>query len=121
MTSEKVLELENLAVSFMTSRGEVQAVRGVNLTVNKGEILCIVGESGCGKTVMCQSVMHLLPRYTKIKSGRITTKQEASRIEFSLRAISAADIFVLKSCRRSCRRVTFTDRGYSSVKNITDR
>lgn len=64
--SEKVLELNNLAVSFNTPEGEVEAVRGVDLSVNAGEILCIVGESGCGKTVMCQSVMHLLPPYAYI-------------------------------------------------------
>lgn len=69
--AETVLELHDLAVSFDTPKGEVEAVRGVNLTVNKGEILCIVGESGCGKTVMCQSIMHLLPRYSRIKRGNM--------------------------------------------------
>ena len=54
---ETVLELKNYSVSFDTPDGEVQAVRNVDLTVKKGEILCIVGESGCGKTVMCRSVM----------------------------------------------------------------
>ena len=60
--SEPVLELKDLAVSFRTPKGEVEAVRGVDLTVNEGEILCLVGESGCGKTVLCRSVMHLLPK-----------------------------------------------------------
>lgn len=66
-----ILQLENYAVSFDTPRGEVEAVRGVDLSVNKGEILCIVGESGCGKTVMCQSVMKLLPRTSHVKSGKV--------------------------------------------------
>lgn len=69
---EKVLELEDLAVSFDTPEGEVEAVRGVDLTVDAGEILCVVGESGCGKTVMCRSVMHLLPPIARIKRGRVT-------------------------------------------------
>lgn len=68
---EEILKLENYSVSFNTSKGEVEAVRNINLTVNKGEILCLVGESGCGKTVTCQSVMKLLPKNSKIKSGRI--------------------------------------------------
>lgn len=68
---EEILKLENYSVSFNTPKGEVEAVRNINLTVNKGEILCIVGESGCGKTVTCQSVMKLLPKNSKIKSGRI--------------------------------------------------
>ncbi len=70
--AEKVLELEDLAVSFDTPEGEVEAVRGVDLHVDAGEILCIVGESGCGKTVMCRSVMHLLPPIARIRRGRMT-------------------------------------------------
>jgi oligopeptide transport system ATP-binding protein len=66
-----LLQLENLSLSFDTPEGEVQAVRGVDLTVKKGEILAIVGESGCGKTVMCQSVMKLLPKNARITSGKI--------------------------------------------------
>lgn len=73
---EPVLRLERYAVSFDTPQGEVEAVRGVDLTVNKGEILCVVGESGCGKTVMCQSVMKLLPRTARIKSGRVILNGE---------------------------------------------
>ena len=70
--AEKVLELEDLAVSFDTPQGEVEAVRGVDLCVEQGEILCVVGESGCGKTVMCRSVMHLLPPIARIRRGKIT-------------------------------------------------
>lgn len=66
-----LLHLENLSLSFDTPEGEVQAVRGVDLTLKKGEILAIVGESGCGKTVMCQSVMKLLPGNARITSGKI--------------------------------------------------
>lgn len=77
---EPVLELKNYAVSFYTPRGEVEAVRGVDLSVGKGEILCIVGESGCGKTVMCQSVMKLLPQAAphgaRIKHGKVILNGE---------------------------------------------
>lgn len=69
---ETVLELKNYSVSFATPDGEIQAVRNVDLTVKKGEILCIVGESGCGKTVMCRSVMKLLPPNAHVKSGEIS-------------------------------------------------
>lgn len=71
-----LLQLEKLSVSFYTPKGEVQAVRGVDLSLRKGEILAIVGESGCGKTVMCQSIMKLLPKTSKIKSGRIIVDGE---------------------------------------------
>ena len=69
--AEKLLELEKLAVSFATPEGEVEAVRGVDLAVEEGEILCLVGESGCGKTVTCHAVMHLLPSNGFIKEGTI--------------------------------------------------
>jgi peptide/nickel transport system ATP-binding protein len=65
------LELRNLSVSFDAPEGEVQAVRDVSLSLNAGETLAVVGESGCGKTVLCQSVMKLLPKTAKIKQGRI--------------------------------------------------
>lgn len=68
---EPALRLDNLAVSFDTAEGEVEAVRGVSLSLHAGETLAVVGESGCGKTVLCQSVVKLLPRNARIKSGRI--------------------------------------------------
>ncbi|WBW99388.1 ABC transporter ATP-binding protein [Oceanirhabdus sp. W0125-5] len=58
---EKILDVQDLKVSFHTYAGEVQAVRGVSFHLNKGETLAIVGESGCGKTVTSKSLMRLLP------------------------------------------------------------
>ncbi|TJX85728.1 ATP-binding cassette domain-containing protein, partial [Staphylococcus haemolyticus] len=49
--SERVLEVNDLHVSFDITAGEVQAVRGVDFYLNKGETLAIVGESGSGKSV----------------------------------------------------------------------
>ncbi|MBE5808701.1 MAG: ABC transporter ATP-binding protein, partial [Clostridiales bacterium] len=76
-----VLELRDLAVSFYTPQGEVQAVRGVDLSVGAGEVMCVVGESGCGKTVMCQSVLRLLPRHARIKRGQVILDgQDVTRV-----------------------------------------
>jgi oligopeptide/dipeptide ABC transporter ATP-binding protein len=63
-----LLTLENLAVEFATYGGVVEAVRGVDLELNRGETLAIVGESGCGKSVTVQSIMGLIP----MPPGRIT-------------------------------------------------
>jgi oligopeptide transport system ATP-binding protein len=56
-----LLEVKNLFVSFHTYAGEVQAVRGLSYTLEKGEVLAIVGESGCGKSVSAQSILRLIP------------------------------------------------------------
>jgi peptide/nickel transport system ATP-binding protein len=70
--SEPILEIQNLRTHFITSRGEVPAVDGVSLTVGRGEVLGIVGESGCGKSVTSLSVLKLIPRPPgKIVSGSI--------------------------------------------------
>ncbi|MFD0674196.1 ABC transporter ATP-binding protein [Cohnella sp. GCM10027633] len=59
--AKPLLEVNNLRVSFKMYAGEVQAVRGVSFTVDKGEVLAIVGESGCGKSVTAQTLMRLVP------------------------------------------------------------
>lgn len=53
----ELLKAEHLSVSFFTDAGEVEAVRDVSFTVEKGEVLAIVGESGCGKSALCKSIM----------------------------------------------------------------
>ena len=68
----KLLEVKNLQVSIKTYRGEVQAVRDVSFSIEKGEVFCIVGESGCGKSVTAQTLMKLNPSPpTMIKNGEI--------------------------------------------------
>ncbi|MFC7322914.1 ABC transporter ATP-binding protein [Halobacillus campisalis] len=72
---DKILDIKDLHVSFVTYGGEVQAVRGVNLELYKGETLAIVGESGCGKSVTANSIMKLIPSPPgKIKHGSIHFK-----------------------------------------------
>ena len=66
-----LLEVKNLSVSFFTPQGEVQAVRDVSFSLKAGEVLAVVGESGCGKSVLCKSIMKLLPDTARIKSGSI--------------------------------------------------
>ena len=68
-----VLDIDELKVSFDTYAGEVQAVRGVTLHVDEGEVLAIVGESGCGKSVTAQTIMKLNPMPpARIPSGGVT-------------------------------------------------
>lgn len=64
---EKLLEIKNLNLFF----GEYQALYNVNLSLEKGKMHAIAGESGCGKTMTAMSIMRLLPKTASIKSGEI--------------------------------------------------
>lgn len=68
---DTVLEVKDLRVSFNSIAGKVQAVRGVNFHVKKGETIAIVGESGSGKSVSIKTVMGILSRNAVIEEGSI--------------------------------------------------
>ncbi len=74
--SRRILELKNVKTSFFTHLGEVQAVRGVSFTLDKGEALGIVGESGSGKSVTSMSIMNLVSYPGRVKEGEILFKGE---------------------------------------------
>ena len=68
MENGKILDVQDLRVSFHTYAGEVKAVRGVSFELKEGETLAFVGESGCGKTVTAKAIMRLLqPPFAEIK------------------------------------------------------
>nr|WP_279327492.1 ABC transporter ATP-binding protein [Chelativorans petroleitrophicus] len=68
-----MLEVRDLEVAFETHRGRVKAVDGLSFRLEKGEIIALVGESGCGKSVAVRSVMKLLPERTaRYEAGSIT-------------------------------------------------
>jgi len=69
--NDNMLEIRNLCVSFPTDKGEVKAAADVSLTVPKGKIAGIVGESGCGKSVTARSVMGLIRRPGRVTAGEI--------------------------------------------------
>jgi len=60
--SDRVLEVKNLSVDIPLAEGVLHAVDGLNIHVDKGETLCIVGESGCGKSLTSLAIMDLLPK-----------------------------------------------------------
>ncbi|MGI8313887.1 ABC transporter ATP-binding protein [Halobacillus mangrovi] len=95
---EKILDIQDLHVSFTTYGGEVQAVRGVNLELYKGETLAIVGESGCGKSVTANSIMKLIPSPPgKIKQGSIYFKgRDMTKLpDKEVRSIRGVDISMI--------------------------
>ncbi len=75
MSSGNLLEVKDLKTHFFTSRGVVKAVDGVSFGLKEGETLGLVGESGCGKTITCLSILGLVPG----PAGRITGGKLSSR------------------------------------------
>lgn len=71
-TKNTILQIDNLKVQFKVDKRTVHAVNDVNLTVHRGKILGIVGESGCGKSVTAHSILQLLPPNGKIANGKIS-------------------------------------------------
>lgn len=98
ISNEKVLQVKNLQVSFRTYGGEVEAVRGVNFDLYKGETLAIVGESGCGKSVTSNAIMGLIPQPSGIiKNGSILFKgKDLTKLsKAQLRKIQGVDISMI--------------------------
>jgi peptide/nickel transport system ATP-binding protein len=89
--TDPVLAVEDLAVEFDTDEGLVRAVDGVGFSLNEGETLGIVGESGCGKSVTAQSIMRLLPQ----PMGRIV----AGQIRFMGQDLAQASVEQMRKIR----------------------
>ncbi len=96
-----VLKIENLNVSFEAYAGDVHAVRGVSLSIREGEIVALVGESGCGKSVTAQSILALNPPQT--------TSITADRLELAGEDILGATEKQMKAIRGKLAGMVFQD------------
>ena len=77
--SDELLRLEHLSIDYKVKGGYLSAVNDVNLSLSSGEILAIVGESGCGKSTIAHSIMNLLPGGNEEIEGKIIFKGEDLR------------------------------------------
>ncbi|HLR01226.1 MAG TPA: ABC transporter ATP-binding protein [Virgibacillus sp.] len=96
--AEQILDVKDLHVTFSTFGGTVKAVRGVNLTLNKGETVAVVGESGCGKSVTANAIMRLIPTPPgEISRGtiRFKDKEITALSEKDMRGIRGVDISMI--------------------------
>jgi oligopeptide/dipeptide ABC transporter ATP-binding protein len=83
-----LLNIKNLNVDFHTDNGTVKIINGLDMQIDKGQSLCLVGESGCGKTVVALAVIGLLPQNAQItgdiilgtKNLTLLTQKEMTRI-----------------------------------------
>jgi len=92
-----LLEIDNLHTTFRTREGDVHAVRGVSFHVQPGEMVGIVGESGCGKSVTCKSIVQLLGSNGRIAGGSIRFQNDdlAQKTPEQMRAIRGNEIAMI--------------------------
>jgi oligopeptide transport system ATP-binding protein len=117
-----VLRVDDLHVSFDTYAGEVKAVRGVTFEVKEGEVLAIVGESGCGKSVTAQTIMKLNPMPpARIVRGEIQLldKDIVNASEKEMMNIRGKDVSMIFQDPMTCLNPTMTI-GKITPKKITN-
>ena len=66
--AQPLVEIRNLQVRFRAGDGEIEAVRGIDLTIRRGEVLGVIGESGSGKTVSMTALLRLLPDNARVSA-----------------------------------------------------
>ena len=78
--SDTVLEVEDLQIEIPVAAGLLRPVRGISFNVQKGETLCIVGESGCGKSLTSLAMMGLLPKKARRSATKLSFAEWTSRV-----------------------------------------
>jgi peptide/nickel transport system ATP-binding protein len=74
-TQELLLDVKDLRIFFFTDEGVVKAVNGVDMQLHRGRTLCLVGESGCGKSVACRAFLNIIRPPGRIVTGEISYKR----------------------------------------------
>src|SRR5215472_16917168 len=90
MAAERLLSVRNLQTYFAQDEGTVKAVDGVDLQMDAGATLGIVGESGCGKSVTARSILRIVDRPGRIVGGEICFRRPAASGAAASRAIDLA-------------------------------
>ena len=95
--NDSILEVRDLKTHFFTDDGVVEAVDGVSFTIKRGEVLGLVGESGCGKSVASLSIMRLIDKPGKIVGGEVIFKGEnlLKKTEEEMRKIRGSEIAMI--------------------------
>jgi oligopeptide/dipeptide ABC transporter ATP-binding protein len=123
--SDVALSVRDLKAFFYANRRCNKAVNGVSFDVRKGKTLCVVGESGCGKSVTAAAIMQLLPRLSRIEEGSITYHSERGDIHIErlerngrqMRAIRGAEISMIFQDPMTALNPVFTI-GFQIAENL---
>ena len=100
MADRLLLEVKDLRTHFFTDEGIVKAVDGVDFEIERGKIVCVVGESGCGKSVTARSILQIVDPPGRVVAGQILLHQNGSTLDLAtldprgkaIRAIRGKDI-----------------------------
>lgn len=125
MENRPIITVNNLQTYFYTNQRCNKAINGVSFQINKGKTLCIVGESGCGKSVTASSIMQLLPRLSRIENGEIIYHsdkgdihiQELERNGKEMRSLRGKDIAMIFQDPMTNLNPVYTI-GYQIMENI---
>jgi oligopeptide/dipeptide ABC transporter ATP-binding protein len=95
--TEVFLEIDNLSVDYETGRGDLKALRDISFSLNKGEIVGIVGESGCGKSTLISSILRLTAPNTRFREGEVRFKGRnlLNISEQDMRSLRGSDISIV--------------------------
>lgn len=102
--NDVILETRDLQTHFFTGEGVVRAVDNVSLTLRRGKTLCVVGESGCGKSITARSILQIVERPGRIVGGQVLFHQD--RNDGTMRTI---DLAALKPNSRGMRAIRGRD------------
>ena len=96
MTDNTLLSVEDVVVDLPTPRGNLRAVDRVNLNLGAGQTLGVVGESGCGKTMLSRAILQLLPKKAKLTGRVMFDGQDLERLDAErLRQLRGRDLAVV--------------------------
>ena len=123
--SDVALSVRNLKTFFYAGRRCNKAVNGVSFDIHKGKTLCVVGESGCGKSVTAAAIMQLLPTLSRIEEGSITYHSDHGDIHIEqlprngsqMRAIRGAEISMIFQDPMTALNPVFTI-GFQIAENL---
>lgn len=107
---KKLLDVQDLHVSFKTKFGKVNAVNGVSFHVNEGEVMAVVGESGSGKSVMSMSMLKLIAKNGRIDEGKILFNDNDLVLftENEMKSVRGGDISMVFQDPMTCLNPVFT-------------
>lgn len=114
MINDTVIKVKDLHVYFYTNQRCNKVLNGVSFDIKKGKTLCIVGESGCGKSVTANTILQLLPELSRIENGSIEYQKEDQSIRIDQPVMGI-------NCRIDFPKVVFPQPDSPTMPSVSPR